>query len=79
MAPRAMAATCSPIRAGAMSANRHGGKTSMAENSVLNHTGLSDAECQEVHSYFMKGATVWGVTALIAHLMVYSWLPWFPG
>lgn len=52
----------------------------MAEsNPVLNPTGLSDAECQEVHSYFMKGATVWGVTSLIAHLLTYSWLPWFPG
>jgi hypothetical protein len=52
----------------------------MAEsNPVLNPTGLSDAECQEVHGYFMKGAVAWGVTSLIAHLLTYSWLPWFPG
>ena len=47
------------------------------ENSAMNHTGLTDEQCQEVHAFFMKGAYMWGAVALIAHILVYSWQPWF--
>ena len=46
---------------------------------VLNNTGLTDEECKEVHAVFMKGVTVWAGAALVAHLLAYSWMPWFPG
>jgi hypothetical protein len=51
----------------------------MAEGSVLNHTGLSEAEAKEVHAYFMKGLQIWVAVSALAHVMTYSWLPWFPG
>lgn len=51
----------------------------MAESSAMNHTGLSEAECKEIHGYFMRGAQMWGAVAVIAHVLVYQWLPWFPG
>lgn len=45
---------------------------------AMNHTGLTDDEAKEVHAYFVKGTMYWGVVALLAHFLVYSWLPWFP-
>jgi light-harvesting complex 1 beta chain len=51
----------------------------MAEKPALNHTGLTDDEAKEVHAFFMKGATLWGGAALVAHFLAYAWLPWFPG
>ncbi|MGF1605357.1 MAG: light-harvesting protein [Rhodothalassiaceae bacterium] len=56
-----------------------GGAAGAKENPVLNPTGLSDAECQEVHSFFMKGLTIWVAVSAGAHVLVWAWLPWFPG
>jgi light-harvesting complex 1 beta chain len=47
-------------------------------NPVMNTTGLDDDQCKEVHAFFMRGVTIWAGVSLIAHLMVWSWLPWFP-
>lgn len=49
------------------------------ENPALNSTGLSDDECKEVHALFMRGTTIWIIVAALAHMLVWSWLPWFPG
>ena len=48
-------------------------------NAVMNATGLSDEECKEVHAQFMKGLMFWVVASFIAHALVWSWMPWFPG
>lgn len=48
-------------------------------NPVLNPTGLTDEECQEVHDYFQRGLLFWVGVAAVAHLLVWQWLPWFPG
>jgi light-harvesting complex 1 beta chain len=55
------------------------GEIDMADKPAMNPTGLSDDEAKEVHAYFMKGATLFGGAALVAHLLAWSWLPWFPG
>ncbi len=50
-----------------------------SDKPVLNHTGLTDDEAKEVHAFFMRGVTIWAGAALVAHMLVWSWLPWFPG
>ncbi|MFM2390304.1 MAG: hypothetical protein RLZZ437_1859 [Pseudomonadota bacterium] len=39
-------------------------------------TGLTLAEAEEVHSYLIDGTRVFGVIALIAHLLVAVTTPW---
>ncbi|MEM1384025.1 MAG: light-harvesting antenna LH1, beta subunit [Pseudomonadota bacterium] len=54
----------------------------MVENGVagtaMNHTGLSDDECKEVHAIFVRGVVLWSGAAAVAHMLVWIWLPWFP-
>ncbi|MEM0922265.1 MAG: light-harvesting protein [Pseudomonadota bacterium] len=45
---------------------------------AMNRTGLTDDECKEVHDYICRGMIIWGGAAFVAHVLVYSWLPWFP-
>ena len=42
-------------------------------------TGLSADEAKAVHGYFMTGFIVFTVIAVIAHILVWQWRPWFPG
>ena len=53
----------------------------LSEVLTMNHStspsGLSDAECQEFHKYYIQGYVMWGVGALIAHSLVWIWRPWF--
>jgi light-harvesting complex 1 beta chain len=46
-------------------------------NQSTSPSGLSDAECQEFHTYYIQGYVAWGVGALIAHSLVWIWRPWF--
>lgn len=39
-------------------------------------TGLNLSEAEEVHSYLIDGTRVFGVIALIAHLLVAVTTPW---
>ena len=39
-------------------------------------TGLTQKEAEEVHSYLIDGTRVFGVIALIAHILVASSTPW---
>ncbi len=48
-------------------------------NPVMNNTGLTDDQCKEVHGFFMKGITIWVIASAVAHMLTYSWMPWFPG
>ena len=50
-----------------------------SEKPILNPNGLTDDECKELHAYFMKGLYGWAAVAAVAHALVWSWLPWFPG
>ncbi|MEM9461616.1 MAG: light-harvesting antenna LH1, beta subunit [Myxococcota bacterium] len=42
-------------------------------------TGLTDAEAQEFQAWIMRGFLVFTVIAIVAHVLVWMWRPWFPG
>ena len=42
-------------------------------------TGLSEAEAQEFHAYFVKGFIGFTIMCLVAHILVWMWRPWLPG
>lgn len=49
----------------------------MADKSDLSFTGLTDQQAQELHSVYMQGLTLFVGIALVAHLAVFIWQPWF--
>jgi light-harvesting complex 1 beta chain len=49
----------------------------MADRNDLSFTGLTDQQAQELHSVYMSGLTLFTVVAIIAHLAVFIWRPWF--
>ncbi len=49
----------------------------MAERSDLSFTGLTDQQAQELHSVYMSGLVLFTVVAVVAHLAVFIWQPWF--
>ncbi len=49
----------------------------MAENTGLSFTGLTDDQAQELHSVYMSGFYLFTIVALVAHLAVFIWRPWF--
>jgi len=38
---------------------------------------LSEQEAKEFHAQFKLGTFTFGGAALIAHVLVYAWKPWF--
>lgn len=49
----------------------------MTENSGLSFTGLTDDQAQELHSVYMSGLYLFATIALVAHVLVLIWRPWF--
>ena len=49
----------------------------MAENTGLSFTGLTDDQAQELHSVYMSGLYLFANVAIVAHLAVFIWRPWF--
>ena len=49
----------------------------MADRNDLSFTGLTDQQAQELHSVYMSGLWLFVTVAVIAHLAVYIWRPWF--
>ena len=49
----------------------------MAVKSDLSFTGLTDQQAQELHSVYMSGLVLFTVVAVVAHMAVYIWRPWF--
>jgi light-harvesting complex 1 beta chain len=49
----------------------------MAEERSL--SGLTDEEAKEFHTVFSFSATVFFVVVIIAHVLAYSWRPFWPG
>ena len=49
----------------------------MADRSDLSFTGLTDNQAQELHSVYMSGLWLFTTIAVIAHVAVYIWRPWF--
>ncbi len=42
-------------------------------------SGISEAEAREFHGIFVTSFIAFTVIAVIAHLLVWQWRPWFPG
>ncbi len=42
-------------------------------------SGLTDQEAREFHRIFMSSFIMFVVVAVIAHVLVWMWRPWFPG
>jgi light-harvesting complex 1 beta chain len=49
----------------------------MADKSDLSFTGLTDEQAQELHSVYMSGLWLFTTVAVVAHLAVFIWRPWF--
>ncbi|MFK7914589.1 MAG: light-harvesting antenna LH1, beta subunit [Pseudomonadales bacterium] len=42
-------------------------------------SGLSNDEAKEFHGTFIMGFIGFTIVAIIAHVLVWMWRPWFPG
>jgi light-harvesting complex 1 beta chain len=42
-------------------------------------SGLTEHEAKEFHSIFITSFIIFTVVAVIAHILVWNWRPWFPG
>ena len=52
----------------------------MANNgSSVYDTGLAESEAKEFHGLFMTSFFMFTAIAVIAHVLVWFWRPWFPG
>jgi light-harvesting complex 1 beta chain len=40
-------------------------------------SGLTDEEAQEFHHYWMQGTVGFTAVAVLAHVLVWAWRPWF--
>jgi light-harvesting complex 1 beta chain len=49
----------------------------MADRSDLSFTGLTDEQAQELHSVYMSGLWLFTTVAVVAHIAVWFWRPWF--
>lgn len=41
-------------------------------------SGLTEAEAKEFHGLFVSGFIGFTAVAVIAHILVWNWRPWFP-
>ncbi|MFK7939185.1 MAG: light-harvesting antenna LH1, beta subunit [Roseovarius sp.] len=48
----------------------------MADEDKVWPTGLTLEEAEEVHSYLIDGTRVFGMIALLAHILVATTTPW---
>ena len=49
----------------------------MADNTGLSFTGLTDEQAQELHSVYVSGLWLFVGMAIVAHIAVFIWQPWF--
>lgn len=49
----------------------------MPENQSGTPSGLSHAEAQEFHRLFIQGTMGFVALTLVAHILIWSWRPWF--
>ena len=40
-------------------------------------SGLKDAEAQELHAFYVQGLLGFVAIAVVAHILVWAWRPWF--
>ncbi|MGF1552344.1 MAG: light-harvesting antenna LH1, beta subunit [Paracoccaceae bacterium] len=41
-------------------------------------TGLTDDEAKDFHEVYMSGLILFTGVAVVAHILVWLWRPWFP-
>ncbi|MEL6197494.1 MAG: light-harvesting antenna LH1, beta subunit [Pseudomonadota bacterium] len=41
-------------------------------------TGLTDEEAKDFHEVYMSGLVLFTGVAVVAHILVWLWRPWFP-
>jgi light-harvesting complex 1 beta chain len=51
------------------------GVSVMADKESL--TGLTESEAMEVHKYMVQGYIAFVAVAVVAHILVWNWRPWF--
>jgi len=51
----------------------------MADSTRSSLSGLTEDEAKEFHSLFITSFIGFTVVAIIAHVLVWMWRPWFPG
>lgn len=51
----------------------------MVSNTPSSLTGFSESEAQEFHKLFIQGFMIFTMIAVIAHILVWMWRPWFAG
>jgi light-harvesting complex 1 beta chain len=44
---------------------------------TIQQTGLSSSEAREFHSAFMQSTLAYIAVAVVAHILVWMWRPWF--
>ena len=42
-------------------------------------SGLTEQEAQEFHRIFVTSFIMFTIVAVVAHILVWFWRPWFPG
>jgi light-harvesting complex 1 beta chain len=52
-----------------------GGKTMSEQSSSL--SGLTENEAQEFHGIFVKSFMGFTAVAVVAHVLIWMWRPWF--
>ena len=40
-------------------------------------SGLTDEEAQEFHAFWIQGPVSFTAVAVLAHILVWAWRPWF--
>ncbi|MEY3468438.1 MAG: light-harvesting protein [Betaproteobacteria bacterium] len=40
-------------------------------------SGLTDEEAQEFHAFWIQGTVGFTAVAVLAHVLVWAWRPWF--
>jgi light-harvesting complex 1 beta chain len=50
----------------------------MVERVGASLSGLTEAEAKEFHTIFMGSFIAFTLVAIVAHILVWFWRPWFP-
>jgi light-harvesting complex 1 beta chain len=48
-------------------------------NHSSGHSGLREEEAKEFHALYVTSFIVFTLIAVVAHVLVWQWRPWFPG
>ena len=50
---------------------------STSNGGLVMDEGMNDEEARAFQGYFVRGTVVFFATAVVAHLLVWSWRPWY--